>query len=393
MQVASFFHYLEANLACIAFFAILLIHDLRSVDRQEKQVKYDYTLIAFMLYFFSDIVWSAVLAGILQRSIYTVVICSFADYVLMAVITLAWLNYVMAVEQVPHRNRPLNRFAVIFPFLLTTLAMILTYWLDPEALLSEELVLQPAFFVFLLIVPFIYIASVMIYAMRRAKMEDNPIERRKHIYIGFFPLVVVVGGLVEVVLLPHTPIFCFSATALMLIFYIKALDTQISVDPLTHLNNRGQLLRYISQHANLHIDGRQTFVIMLDVNDFKLINDTYGHAEGDRALVIIAEAIATAVRGRELPAFIGRYGGDEFILIVHPQDKSEMESLIREIRERIADTCRDQQTPFWLSIGAGYDELLDGQDTIQKCMQRADKKLYLDKEYIKLHYASPSSEE
>ena len=57
---------------------------------------------------------------------------------------------------------------------------------------------------------------------------------------------------------------------------------QVSTDPLTKLNNRGQLVRYVSQESNLRIEGRQTYIIMMDINYFKKINDTYGHAEGDR---------------------------------------------------------------------------------------------------------------
>jgi diguanylate cyclase (GGDEF)-like protein len=78
---------------------------------------------------------------------------------------------------------------------------------------------------------------------------------------------------------------------LMLTFYIQSMEALISMDPPTKLNNRGQLFRYVSQETSLRMENRPTFVVMLDVNDFKAINDTYGHAEGDRALVIIANSL------------------------------------------------------------------------------------------------------
>ena len=77
----------------------------------------------------------------------------------------------------------------------------------------------------------------------------------------------------------------------MLIFYIASMKTQISTDPLTGLNNRGQLANYVAQKSNIYRENRLTIVIMFDINDFKLINDTYGHAEGDRALILVSNAL------------------------------------------------------------------------------------------------------
>ena len=202
----------------------------------------------------------------------------------------------------------------------------------------------------------------------------------------------IIGGLIQEVFLPHTPIYCFVVMIMLLIFYIQSLDARISIDPLTKLNNRGQLLLYISQKSNLRMEGRPTFVVMIDVNDFKLINDTYGHAEGDRALILISDALRRAVRARSMPIFLGRYGGDEFILIAHPTDEQELIALVREIRGQIADSFKKSEVPYTLSAGIGYDELQGEPDTFPKCMQRADHKLYLDKEYCKMHRQSAAAQ-
>ena len=85
------------------------------------------------------------------------------------------------------------------------------------------------------------------------------------------------------------------------------------------------------------------------------------------------------MRNHSIPMFLARYGGDEFVLVAHPTSESETEAIICEIRERIEARCRMEGTPYTISIGAGYDKLAGEMDTFQKCMQRADKKLYEDK--------------
>ena len=378
-----FIYYSSINMVGVLTFGIMLLNDCLGVDRQEKQLKYDYTLIAFILYFISDAIWSGVDSGVFPVNYFSVMFTAISNFIIMTFITYTWLNYVMAVEQIPNRNSRKVRVLLASPFVLSLIVLIVTYCVDPNLLIDEELKNTKMFDAFMVVIPYIYIIAVIVYTIKKARTEKNPIEKKKHIYIGLFPIMVVIGGLLQMVCMPSLPIFCFASTLLMLIFYIKSIDTQISKDPLTNLNNRGQLARYVAQGNNLIIDGRATFVVMMDVNDFKQVNDTYGHAEGDAALVIIAQALMHAVKSRTMPLFLGRYGGDEFVMIAHPVKEEELKELIEAVRENITARCVNEKKPYRLTVGVGYDELCGGQDTFQKCMKRADDNLYQDKERIK----------
>lgn len=387
---AYFIYYATSNVFGVIIFGIMLAHDRLSIDQQEKQLKYDNVLIAFMLYFISDALWSGVDSGFFPVNTFSVLFTDFANFIIMTAITYTWLRYVMAVEQVPSRNQLNMRVALVMPFIFSIIGVVITYLVAPSLLIDTKQKTTNLFDIYLVSIPYIYIIAVIIYTMKRAIGEKNHVEKKKHLYIGLFPIMVVAGGLMQIILMPELPIFCFSSAVLMIIFYIQSMDRQISIDPLTKLNNRGQLERYVSQNFNMKMDGRITFVIMIDINDFKIINDTYGHAEGDHALVITAQAMMKALRNHDFPMFIGRYGGDEFVLIVHPVTEEEIKALSDEIRECIRQKCEKENKPYILSIGIGYDEFKGGQDTFQKCMQRADNKLYLDKEYCKSNGKSTS---
>ncbi len=382
---AYFIYYSSFNLVGAIIFGIMLSHDMLSIDRQEKQLKYDHALTAFMLYFISDSIWAGVDSGLFPVNRFTVVITDFSNYVLMTAITYTWLRYVMVVEQIPNRDTKAMKAWLTIPFLVSVVVFIVTFIVRPSLLIDDDLKTTNLFDVYLVAMSYVYIIAVIIYTVRKAISEKNPIEKRKHLYIGLFPIMTVAGGLMQMILMPELPIFCFSSTILMIIFYIQSMERQISIDPLTKLNNRGQLTRYVSQSYNLNREGRSTFVMMVDINDFKMINDTYGHAEGDCALVIIARSLMKTLRNYDFPMFLGRYGGDEFVMIVHPVEEEEIKELVNDIRECIRKECESDNKPYLLSIGIGYDEYLGDQDTFQKCMQRADSKLYLDKEYCKIN--------
>ena len=375
-----FIYYSESQIICLIIFAIMLAHNLLNVDRQEKQVKYDHTLIAFMLYFASDMLWAAVIANVLPKTHFTLVVPNILNFVFLAYITYSWLQYALAVQQAPNRNLPVIRFAISFPLVVSFAALTMLFLVSPGRLIDDKGNLTILYFAFLVLVPVIYIAASVLYAVRRAGSEKNPTLRRQYYYVGLFPLVVVFGGLLQLVVLPDTPIFCYSCTILMLIFYIESMEDQISLDPLTGLNNRGQLHRFISQESSLFREGLKTYVIMIDVNDFKLINDNYGHAEGDRALVIIGNSLRHAAGSAGFPVFISRYGGDEFVVIINCKNDKAPETLRDTIRARIQDNSNAAGIPYAISIAYGYDELSPYGETFDDCLKRADEKSYKDKE-------------
>ena len=82
----------------------------------------------------------------------------------------------------------------------------------------------------------------------------------------------------QVLLLPETPIFCYCCAILMLIFYIQSLESRISIDPPDRPQQPRTAPEYIAQENALFREGKRTYVMMIDANDFKSINDTYGHA-------------------------------------------------------------------------------------------------------------------
>ena len=380
-----FIYYASANIIGTIIFGVMLAHDRFSVDRQEKQLKYDQTLVAFMLYFISDTIWAAVDSELINKTQLPVSITNYVNFILMTGITYSWLKYVMAVEKLEKRNRLTVKHAIVFPFVVSAIILLVLFIAAPHVLLEDSLSVTPVFDGFMIVTPSIYIVAVIMYALKEIKREDDPIERRKHFYIAFFPVMLVAGGLLQMIFMPTLPLFCYAGTIFMLIFHMKTTDDQISTDPLTKLNNRSQLIRYVAQESNMRIEGKATYVVMMDINDFKKINDNLGHAEGDMALVIFAKALVDTIKNCNMPMFLGRFGGDEFVLIAHPIKKEEIDALIEEIRSNVRKECMKEGKPYVISAGIGYDELLNPPDTFQKCMQRADSKLYLDKEYCKIN--------
>jgi diguanylate cyclase (GGDEF)-like protein len=145
------------------------------------------------------------------------------------------------------------------------------------------------------------------------------------------------------------------------------------LDPLTGLFNR----RYIEQRLEDEIarsqrHGRPLSVILFDLDEFKQVNDTYGHGAGDSLLKAFAERLSKATRGSDASS---RYGGDEF-LVVLPECKPENVQHVLKRLEGIRVDIEGHTLPIALS--AGWAELLSG-ESAKELLARADAALYTNK--------------
>ena len=117
---------------------------------------------------------------------------------------------------------------------------------------------------------------------------------------------------------------------------------------------------------------------MCDVNSFKKINDSYGHAEGDRALVLASGAIKTSVA--KMDGFAARFGGDEFMLAWSPTAEADTpdapEELIREIGKKLERACERTHKPYTVTLSFGYVRCTDPHRSLTDYIHEADKMLY-----------------
>ncbi|MFH2099729.1 MAG: diguanylate cyclase, partial [Pseudomonadota bacterium] len=136
----------------------------------------------------------------------------------------------------------------------------------------------------------------------------------------------------------------------------RKLAARVFTDELTGIYNRRGFLNMVRPLLHLAMrEGRQVGVLMADVDDFKKVNDSLGHLEGDRVLVELAARIRERIRGSDVA---GRWGGEEFIVFVNNVDPGRLEAVAEGIRSRVADTPM-ADIAVTLSIGAAAG-LLEG---------------------------------
>ena len=150
------------------------------------------------------------------------------------------------------------------------------------------------------------------------------------------------------------------------------------IDDLTGLSNRKGFLSLAGQHARLARRTRKSFLIgFIDLDGLKHINDTYGHQEGNHALVETADVLRDSLRQSDI---LGRYGGDEFAVLISDAPDSSTAVLIDRIQQKVhgRNQLHDRRYQLSLSIGIVASDGAPADD-LEQLLHQADALMYQQK--------------
>ncbi len=172
----------------------------------------------------------------------------------------------------------------------------------------------------------------------------------------------------------------FALVFLIMAMFVMEQNNKIKVDNLTKLYNRYgmdvELKEQLKQYEREHSDS--FYIIACDLDNFKYINDTWGHPEGDRALILVAGALARV--GKKFSANVFRIGGDEFVIITDTSEEGLAIDVTNAIKTELDNIDFRNDYDIEMSIGVA---LYDGVTPIDELLSNADKKLYEAKKKIK----------
>ena len=369
--------YIEIDTLCI-FLLIFIRYCLKhNIDQQQINLNFKRVVSVLTCILTIDTVWMLIdghpgqfmrAVSILLNAAY-MCLCGFVGYL--------WLRFVEAKLKSPLIHSYAVRALLMLPLLALLLCAAATPFTGWLFTIDEFNVYRrgPLYLMQVFCTYFYMLSSVplILYAV---KNESTRQKRREALGLLWFVILPAIGGIISVSTFGLPTVWPFAALSALMV-YVNFTSYQISTDGLTGLNNRR---RFDAQLHSLVSDAHRAptvCLIMIDVDCFKQINDTYGHSEGDRALVETAELLKAICSGHEM--FLCRYGGDEFAIISSDVEYNEQQ-LTDEINSVFAahNSTGHRSYPLTLSIGAA--RLSDiSQCTDEALVYAADMALYSQK--------------
>ena len=194
-----------------------------------------------------------------------------------------------------------------------------------------------------------------------------------------YPVFFIIGGGLQL-LNWRLSIMCYTIIIADILVYINYADSLVSVDPLTQIPNRNGLTRSLSERLAKG-NSEKLYVFAVDIDDLSSVNYHYGHSEGDRALIIAAEALKK-FRKEEHSCYAARYYGDEFILFADINNDEELELFTEHIRNYIRNAATKSGLKYSLRVNIGWSkyEQYSRTETISGLIGEAYRSLNENKE-------------
>lgn len=226
---------------------------------------------------------------------------------------------------------------------------------------------------------------VFLISKKRERVIDFVIA--KFDLVIFYIVILLPFALAPVTLLININLVSPSYAICMFFMMTLHQHMRISIDDLTSLNNRNELKNYLLNLMSLDDQERKTtYMMFIDVNKFKSINDNYGHNEGDVVLMQLSRILKNAAEN--FNCFLCRYGGDEFILIKRNANEERASGVCRYINNAVERLRVLSLAPYELSVSTGYVRFDKRFKSTKDFIDAADRLMYETKRSSKKDFSS-----
>ena len=374
--MSIFGFYAEVNLGCVCVLMLLFYSIKKLPTPLLKYPLFQKLILWHIIYFISDSMWAFVNDGVLPKNTFSVLLVNYSNVVILPVVAYSCFLFaeISTRPDMTRKQIDLLQVKLLIPIIAQALILLVSFIVAPDFWLNDKLEPCDLYYMLLAIMPILYWITATIRGVFRAREVQNQPNFRTYLIVASYTPGVLIAGGAQVFFALTTPLFCFWCTFIILVVYLHLQNQLISTDSLTMLNNRNRLHDFLLQQR----EEKDSFVIMVDVDHFKQINDTYGHAEGDRALVLVSQALKKACEQLSYSMFLCRYGGDEFLMIAQTDVPDEVVKKIKDCLQEEVEKENGSRS-YTIEASMGFARWDGRPDSFKESMVKADKRMYEDK--------------
>lgn len=375
--------YVELNIVCMLFLGIIYVRlfNNRSII-SSSQIYMKRLILTSCILCASDIVAVLCRGQFFAGARVFIEISNLIYFEAMPMISLFWLKYVFARLGKPIKGK--KNVLVLAPLIVFTAFAVTNPLTNFLFSIDESNLYVRGSGVFIhWIISWIYLVAAAYVSHKEYKIAQSWNRKNECRPLLIFIVFPTIGCLIQMMVYGISAVQVGITLSIFLVNF-QMQDNRISIDELTGINNRKEMRLYVDRLINRykHIE---LSVIMIDVNRFKQINDTYGHSTGDEALRDVANALKRVCEKHSEHMFLCRYGGDEFVIVRRGASKDAFGELKTALENEVLNVSIEKSRPYDLSISVGNaTKACTSMVDFEKCIKLADEAMYVEKKQTKV---------
>lgn len=383
--------YDEVSVFCAVLIMVFIIHSYAGLGNTIRRKRFVAAMITLVIFFLSDAVWYSMDSGLISQN-YSVNIILKTIYFLSASFNgyFWFLYFETEMDSVIAKKKKYIYISAIPAVIHIVLCIInvftgILFFVERPNFRYD----RGALFMLQYVIIYTYILTACIQALVLALRPENYVNKARFLMIAFFPILPGIAGMLQLYFW-RMPANCIGSTLASVIIYLNAISDQVSLEPLTGINNKRNFITHLERYMNDKDTRGDLYVLIMDMDHFKGINDTYGHMEGDNAIIKVAEILRNSVnaallrsseyKGKQIT--FARFGGDEFVaaLVGAKEDADFLKTEMKRQLE-VYNSASDKEYKLQISIGiAHWSEEMRG---VKDFLTKADEELYIEKKEVR----------
>jgi diguanylate cyclase (GGDEF)-like protein len=367
---------IQVNIFMVMLLSSIAVHAYFKLDRKEQVYKSFLVLILLtVLILILEILSVALNSG---YYINFITVHRLVDTLGFTLAPLVPISAVLYIHKRTNKYKKISKnkiFYLSIPFVVNSILSLGSYKLNWIFGITFEnvYVRGPLFFVSPITSYFYYIINLLFLYDSRKKLNKEEL-----FILSLLTTIPAVMSIFQLYYFIYLTIWNSMAVAVM-INYIFILHSQTKLDPLTGLGNRvayNEYLASLRRKSNIVLS-----VVNIDLDNFKSINDIYGHHEGDKVLRLFARLLEDSFEGRGVSI---RLGGDEFIVLSNENQKEVLEKYIKTLIDKINAYNERSDVPCRISFSYGMAIFTNAYNSVDELIQHSDRLMYEEKHKKKL---------
>ncbi|XAM52887.1 hypothetical protein TVTCOM_30010 [Terrisporobacter vanillatitrophus] len=355
----------------VVIFLVVILHAYKTKFKMNEKINktYVYIIITTIIIIILEILDKILLLHHNTILVPITKIINIIGFGLSPMVSFLWMVYLLQ-----YFNMELRSKLMIIPLIINLAISLLSYKYGFIFEVNNiNIYSRGVFFLTSIFITYFYfMTSLIIIFKNKEKTED-----KEYINLIMFEAIPFIAAIIQI-FFNNLLLIWGSVGISLVIHYIYLQEKLLRYDNLTGVWNRMTSELYI--YNNFINKNRSFSLVYVDVNDFKLINDTYGHNEGDKALINIANFLKDYFKSI---GKVGRMGGDEFIIIIYKENGIQINSIIRDINIQLCKYNIELNKPYKLTISTGYKKFYNDYSQIADYIKDVDELMYINKQKIK----------
>lgn len=368
------FVYLIVNVVCFLSAIVILTRLNSSIGSDTENRIFRCMLYAYMAFLICEILWVLSMGNFIRLGAFFQGLIKIIGTAFIPIMVYFWLQYAETRFGNPLAHTKKFKLLTAIPVIIMLLIYVSSFWTKAVATVDESGAVVPGPALAITgVVDNIYGVAVVVHAVVLLLRDKEGFKRKEYVAQILFIVICTLGGITDAVV-SNTPIMPLAIMLSFNVLFIILQETKIFNDALTGLNNRRLADRVITEAIRESGEENPLYILMMDIDKFKSINDEYGHLEGDKALIAVSEALKKAVSNYR--GFLARWGGDEFIVAL-TDAKEDVPKRFQEDVKREMENIHDRlQYPREISLSIGQEVCCTRGRTLADVISKADDSLY-----------------